>query len=44
MGAGSTAVAAVETGRRYIGFDTDATYIDLAERRISQARTALARS
>ncbi len=41
MGAGSTAVAAVETGRRYIGFDTDATYIDLAERRIVDARTAL---
>jgi site-specific DNA-methyltransferase (adenine-specific) len=38
MGAGSTAVAAVETDRRYIGFDTDATYIDLAERRISAAR------
>jgi site-specific DNA-methyltransferase (adenine-specific) len=44
MGAGSTAVAAVETGRRYVGFDTDATYIDLAEQRISDARTAFARS
>jgi site-specific DNA-methyltransferase (adenine-specific) len=42
MGAGSTAVAAVETGRRYVGFDTDATYIDIAKRRIADARTALA--
>jgi site-specific DNA-methyltransferase (adenine-specific) len=44
MGAGSTAVAAVETGRRYVGFDTDATYIDLAESRISEARTVPARA
>ena len=34
VGAGTTAVAAVRTGRRYAGFDTDASYIELAEQRI----------
>lgn len=38
MGSGSTAVAAVESGRHYVGFDTDAGYISLAERRIADAR------
>ena len=33
-GAGTTAVAAVRTGRHYVGFDTDAGYIALAEERI----------
>lgn len=41
MGAGSTAVAAIETGRHYVGYDTEASYIDLAERRIAAARGAL---
>ena len=43
MGAGTTAVAAVRTGRRYVGFDTDAGYIDLAEERIKSEREQLAR-
>jgi DNA modification methylase len=34
MGAGTTAVAAVQTGRSYVGFDTDQAYIDLATHRI----------
>ena len=34
MGSGTTAVAAVRTGRHYVGFDTDASYIKLAEERI----------
>ncbi len=34
MGSGTTAVAAVRTGRHYVGFDTDANYIELAEERI----------
>jgi site-specific DNA-methyltransferase (adenine-specific) len=38
MGAGSTAVAAVMSGRHYVGFDTEAAYLDLAGRRIEQAR------
>lgn len=36
MGSGSTAVAAVRTGRRYIGFDTDAAYIAAAETRVAR--------
>src|ERR671910_1509115 len=33
MGVGSAAVAAVRTGRHYLGYDTDETYVDLARRR-----------
>ncbi len=35
IGSGSTAVAAVETGRHYVGFDTEPEYIELARRRIA---------
>ncbi len=38
IGSGTTAVAAVETGRHYVGFDTEPDYIELAERRVAQAR------
>lgn len=38
IGSGTTAVAAVQSGRHYVGFDTEQTYIDLAERRIEEAR------
>ena len=38
MGAGTTAVAAVRTGRHYVGFDTDAGYLALAQERISSER------
>ncbi len=34
MGAGSTAVAASATGRHYVGYDTDAEYVALAEERL----------
>jgi DNA modification methylase len=40
IGSGSTAVAAVATGRRYIGYDTDAEYVALAQERIARAREA----
>ena len=43
MGAGTTAVAAVRTGRHYVGFDTDAGYLALAEDRISSEREQLDR-
>ena len=43
MGAGTTAVAAVRTGRHYVGFDTDAGYISLAEQRIKSEREQLDR-
>jgi len=38
IGSGTTAVAAVQSGRHYIGFDTEQTYIDLAASRIEEAR------
>jgi DNA modification methylase len=43
VGSGSTAVAAVRTGRTYTGYDTDDGYIDLARRRVEEERTRLAR-
>lgn len=36
MGAGSTALAAVQTGRHYVGFDTDREYIDRATERLAE--------
>ncbi len=38
MGAGTTAVAAVRTKRHYVGFDTEAEYISIAEERVSEER------
>ena len=38
IGSGSTAVAAVETTRHYVGFDTDASYLAIAEARVAAAR------
>ena len=35
MGSGTTAVAALRTGRHYIGYDTDAGYVDAARRRLA---------
>ncbi len=39
MGAGTSAIAAVRTNRHYLGFETDAAYIDRANERIEAART-----
>lgn len=39
LGSGSTAIAAVEAGRHYVGFDTESDYIDLANQRIAGVRT-----
>ncbi len=36
VGSGTTAVAAMRTGRRYIGYDTDAGYIEAARHRLQQ--------
>lgn len=38
MGSGSTAVAAVRANRRYVGYDTDPTYVALAEKRAAEAQ------
>jgi site-specific DNA-methyltransferase (adenine-specific)/modification methylase len=40
VGSGSTAVAAVRSGRHYVGYDTDPAYISLAEARIADERAA----
>ena len=38
MGSGTTGVAAVRTGRHYVGYDTDADYVERATARIAAAR------
>lgn len=44
MGSGSTAVAALRTGRHFIGFDTDAAYAAAAMARVTAERAALGRT
>ncbi|MGI9585178.1 MAG: DNA-methyltransferase [Acidimicrobiia bacterium] len=39
IGSGSTAVAAVESDRHFVGFDLDADYLELAETRVHEGRT-----
>lgn len=39
IGSGTTAIAAVRTGRHYIGYDTDEAYVEKARARIAAART-----
>lgn len=41
LGSGSTAVAAVRTGRHYAGYDTDPNYIDIANKRVAEERARL---
>lgn len=41
MGSGSSAIAAIRTGRRYIGFDTDEGYVQAATSRIDEERSRL---
>lgn len=41
IGSGTTAVAALLAGRRYVGYDTNLEYIVLAEERIESARRGL---
>src|SRR3954469_21580451 len=43
MGSGTTAVAAVQNGRRFLGVETEASYVALAEQRIAAARDDVAR-
>lgn len=42
VGSGSTALAALELGRRFIGFDISDEYVAMAKERISDARARLA--
>ena len=41
VGSGQTAIAALRAGRRYVGYDTDESYVQLAERRIAAAAAAM---
>ena len=36
IGSGTTAVAAIRTGRHYIGFEIEQAYCEIAERRIRE--------
>jgi DNA modification methylase len=36
MGSGSTAIAALKGNRRYLGYEIEADYVRLAEKRIRQ--------
>lgn len=38
MGSGSTGVAAIQTGRKFIGVERDPRYFEIACRRIEQAQ------
>ncbi len=40
-GSGTTAVASLRAGRHFVGYDLDATYIELAEGRVEQERRRL---
>jgi|SRR6185437_5842460 len=40
MGSGTTGVACVNTGRRFIGIEKDASYFKIAQQRITQAQLA----
>ena len=44
MGSGSTAVAALRTGRHFVGFETDSGYLARAEARVAEERERLAKS
>ncbi len=39
MGSGTTAVAAVQTGRHFVGYDTEADYVTKAQKRIAALTT-----
>ena len=41
LGSGSTAVAAVRSGRRYVGYDLDGVYVDAALERVATERALL---
>ena len=43
MGSGSTLVAAARLGRRYVGYDLDPTYVDIARLRVRDEGTAAPR-
>ncbi|HET9458107.1 MAG TPA: site-specific DNA-methyltransferase, partial [Candidatus Limnocylindrales bacterium] len=42
MGVGSTGVAAIELGRRFVGMEIDEAYVDAARRRLAAAQVKAA--
>jgi site-specific DNA-methyltransferase (adenine-specific) len=42
VGGGTTAIAALKSGRQYVGFDKEADYVAIAERRIKECEAAMA--
>ena len=38
MGSGSALVAAARLGRRYVGYDLDEQYVEVARRRVDEVR------
>ncbi len=43
MGSGTSAVAAIRTGRHFLGFETDGSYVKIAKKRISEERKRMAK-
>ena len=43
-GSGTTGIACARTGRKFVGFEIDRGYFDLAARRIAEARQNLGKS
>lgn len=43
MGSGQVAIAAIETGRHYIGYDAEPSYVELAQARIAETLARLER-
>jgi DNA modification methylase len=41
MGSGSALVAAARLGRRYVGYDLESAYVEMAERRVGEALAAI---
>ena len=41
MGSGTTAVAALRTGRHFVGYDTDPVYVERAKQRVEAERSSV---
>ena len=39
MGSGTTAIAALKSGRRFVGYEIDSEYIELSNKRIKNWKT-----